>query len=137
MGRIVGIDPGSKRVGVAVSDSARTLALPRSSVPAGEGCVDHLIALVREINADVVVVGRPVSLAGAETASTVMADQLREELRNALGDVLVVAADERLSTVSATKSFQSAGVRAREQRERIDSAAAAVLLQGYLDALAP
>ena len=136
MGRVVGVDPGTKRIGVAVSDSARSLAFPRSSVAAGEAGMRALVDIVHEIGADLVVVGRPVSLSGGETSSTAVADEIRRQLVEELPEIDVVATDERLSTVSAAKQMHSAGVRSRAQRSLIDSAAATVLLQGFLDALA-
>ena len=130
----MGVDPGTKRVGVAVSDRGRSLAFPRPSVPVDDECLKRLGEIVEDEDVSVVVVGRPVSLAGRETSSTAMADELRAALAGTLGGVEVVAMDERLTTASAQRQLASAGVREREQREIIDSAAAVVLLQAYLDA---
>ncbi len=78
--------------------------------------------------------GRPVALSGSETASTALSDDLVAQLREGLGDVAVVTFDERLTTTSAQRSLREAGHKERRHRERIDSAAAVVMLQHYLDA---
>jgi putative Holliday junction resolvase len=136
MSRALGLDPGTRRIGVAVSNSARTMAFPRESIPAGEGALESVRRLVDDEGATTVVVGRPVSLAGRETSSTVVADELREEIARVLEGVEVVAADERLTTASAQRRLADAGLTSRDQRGRVDSAAAVVLLQAYLDACA-
>lgn len=82
-----------------------------------------------------VVVGRPVALSGKETSSTEVADRLFGQLHEALAPLLVVQFDERLSTFQAQRSLSEAGIKARDQRSRIDSAAAVVILQNYLDGL--
>ena len=98
---------------------------------------DDLVAAIRravdEESVDLVVVGRPVSLAGATTASTTLADELFADLVAALDPLRVLQVDERLTTVQAQRGLRGAGHRARDQRARIDSAAAVVLLQGFLD----
>ena len=83
------------------------------------------------------VVGRPLALAGHETPSTIEAHSLFVRIRDALRHVTVVQWDERLTTLEAQKSLSGAGMRAKEQRDHIDSAAAVVLLQGYLSAISP
>ncbi|MFI5035838.1 MAG: Holliday junction resolvase RuvX [Acidimicrobiales bacterium] len=133
MARVLAIDPGSRRCGVAISDSARTMAFPRAAL-AAEGVVAAVVRLVENEGVDLVVVGRPVALSGAETASTTQADELVADLRGGLGAVPVVAFDERLTTTEAQRSLREAGVRARHHRGRVDSAAAVVMLQHFLEA---
>lgn len=133
-GRVLALDPGSTRIGVAVSDSARTLAFPRESVAAGDHAVAAIVRLVHEEHAVTVVVGRPRSLAGKDTASTQMADQFFNALSSSLEGVELVPFDERLTTVEASRRMGAAGKKQRDQRASIDSAAAVVLLQSFLDA---
>ena len=135
MGRILGLDPGSVRCGVAVSDSGRTMAFPRPALRSGPDLVTTIARMVDEESVDLVVIGRPVSLAGRETASTLAANQLAYELRAALAHATVLQWDERLTTAQATRQLRAAGRRAEEHRERVDSAAATVLLEHYLEAL--
>ncbi len=134
MGRVLGLDPGTRRCGVALSDSARTMAFPREALSVDDDLLGAVIELVAQEGVDEVVVGRPLSLAGATTASTALADELARRLVLALAPVPVYAQDERLTTVQAQRSLSGAGHRAREQRARIDSAAAVVMLESYLEA---
>lgn len=136
MARVIAIDPGAARIGVAVSDSARTMAFPRDFIARTERWVSELAALVREEGADLVLIGVPVTLSGDARAAREAAHALRDEIHAALPTVAVDFADERFTTSIASSALREAGVRAREQRASVDSAAAVVLLQGYLDALA-
>lgn len=135
MSRVIGLDPGTKRIGVALSDSARSLAFPRPSLAANDVALEAVQRLIDEEAVTIVVVGRPVALSGRETASTTLADQFRRSLADTLVGVEVVAVDERLTTSSAQQRLSSAGVSHKRQRGIIDSAAAVVLLQAYLDAI--
>lgn len=135
MSRILGVDPGTKRCGMAISDRARTMAFPRPALAANEALTLVVRAIVEEEGVGLVVVGRPVALSGKETSSTEVADRLFESLRETLAPVMVVQYDERLSTFQAQRSLSEAGIKARDQRSRIDSAAAVVILQNYLDGL--
>ncbi|HVB71186.1 MAG TPA: Holliday junction resolvase RuvX [Acidimicrobiales bacterium] len=132
MARVLAIDPGTRRCGVAISDSARTMAFPREAL-SSDGVTAAVVRLVSDEGVDLVVVGRPVALSGSETASTAVADELLMELREGLGAVPVVALDERLTTTEAQRSMRQAGVTSREHRGRLDSAAAVVMLQSYLE----
>jgi putative Holliday junction resolvase len=137
--RVVGIDLGERRIGVAVSDRTGTLASPRCTIErTGDDAVawDALAAIVEEEGARRVVVGLPLSLNGrrgpAARAAQADADALARTL--AAHGVTVETFDERLTTVSAARSLTAAGHRRRRQRTKIDQAAAAVLLQAWLDA---
>jgi putative Holliday junction resolvase len=137
--RVVGIDLGQRRIGVAVSDGTGTLATPRCTIErSGDDAADWqaVAAVVTEAGAGHVVVGLPLSLDGrrgpAARAALADADSLAEAL--APHGVSVETFDERLTTVSAARSLTEAGRSQRSQRNRIDQAAAAVLLQAWLDA---
>ena len=133
MARLLGLDPGTKRCGVAISNSDQTMAFPRSALSRDAGLLTALDALVEEEGVERVVIGRPVALSGNETDSTRSADSLFNEVVARLSPLEVVQFDERLTTRAAQRSFADAGVTAKAQRERIDSAAAVVMLQHYLD----
>ncbi len=135
MGRILGLDPGSVRCGVAISDAGRTMAFPRPALRAGPGLVAEIARMVDEEHVDLVVIGRPVALSGRQTSSTFAADELAHGLRQALAHATVVPWDERLTTAQASRQLRAAGRRAEEHRERVDSAAATVLLEHYLEAM--
>lgn len=138
MGRALGIDLGAKRIGVAVSDTDRRVATPIEVVlRSGDRPRDHraLAALVEEWEVTTVVVGVPYSLDGSTgpAAQGVLAEI--ERLRATL-PVPVETYDERLSTVTAERSLMQQNLRAHERRRVVDMVAAAVLLQGWLDAQA-
>jgi putative holliday junction resolvase len=138
-GRVLGVDVGTVRVGVAMSDPTGTLASPLETVNrAKDGSdLDRLAALVVEHEVTEVVVGEPRHLSGASGASAQDADAYARALVGRIGaDVPVHMIDERLSTVSAASSLRASGVDSRRQRPVIDQAAAVVILQSYLDARA-
>jgi putative Holliday junction resolvase len=135
-GRVIGLDPGSKRVGVAVSDDARRVATPIEVLArSGDLARDHrtIAALVEEWEATLVVVGLPLGLKGdvGPAARGVLAevDALRATL-----PVPVETYDERLTTVTAERSLMEQQMRADARRRVVDKVAAAVMLQAWLDA---
>ena len=133
--RVVGIDLGQRRVGVAVSDGAGTLAVPHGTVErTGDPDRDRaaLAAVVQELGGEVVVVGLPLSLDGGVGPAAQAAQAEAAALAGVLG-VPVELADERLTTVSAHRSLAHAGVRSRPRRRVVDQVAATVLLQSWLD----
>ena len=134
-GRVLGIDVGTVRVGVALSDPTRTLASPLQTLRrARDGAdLDQLAGLVAEHEVTEVVVGDPVHLSGAAGASARDAADYAQELADRIPDVPVNLIDERLSTVTAASQLREGGVDSRRQRGVIDQAAAVVILQQYLD----
>jgi len=133
--RALGLDLGSKRIGVAVCDSGGTLAVPLETVGrSGDLARDHrrIAELVAEAEAEVVVVGLPLSLDGSEGPAARRARRELAALQRAL-PVPVATYDERWSTVEAEASLRAAEVGPRRRRQVIDAAAAAVILQGWLD----
>ncbi|MCU0268156.1 MAG: Holliday junction resolvase RuvX [Acidimicrobiales bacterium] len=133
--RVLGLDLGTKRVGVALSDPTGTIASPYEVLArSGSRAVDHrrIAELVEEVGAERVVVGLPRSLSGAIGPA---ARAALEEI-DALGDTLgvpVEAYDERLTTVSAERALREADVRGKNRRAVVDKVAAAVMLQAWLD----
>lgn len=135
-GRRLGIDVGSVRVGVALSDPTGTLASPLETVRRArdESDLDRIAALVAEHEVTEVIVGEPRHLSGASGASAKEARAYSRALAGRIGSVPVHLVDERLSTVSAASSLRANGLDSRQQRGVIDQAAAVVILQAYLDA---
>jgi putative holliday junction resolvase len=135
-GRVIGVDVGSVRVGVALSDPTGTLASPLETLRrAKDGAdLDALAALVVEHEVAEVVVGEPRHLSGASGASAEDAAAYAQALADRIADVPVHMIDERLSTVTAASALRASGVDSRRQRPVIDQAAAVVILQSYLDA---
>ncbi|MCB1286622.1 Holliday junction resolvase RuvX [Mycolicibacterium sp.] len=134
-GRRLGIDVGTVRIGVAVSDPDGILATPVETVRSERGGrhLRRLTALVGELEVVEVVVGLPRTLADRAGSSAEEAIEFATALAARIAPVPVRLADERLTTVSASRSLREAGVRARQQRAMIDQAAAVAILQGWLD----
>jgi putative Holliday junction resolvase len=134
-GRVMGVDVGSVRVGLALSDPTGTLASPLETLKrAKDGSdLDRLVALVMEHEVTEVVVGEPVHLSGASGASAQDAGEYAQALADRIADVPVHLIDERLSTVTAASHLREGGVDSRKQRSVIDQAAAVVILQQFLD----
>ena len=136
-GRVIALDLGAKRIGVAVCDPAGVLASPYSTIDrSGDSELDHraVFEVVEELEAVRVVVGLPLKMSGERGSAAVAAESEAEQLRRAL-PVPVELVDERLTTVTAARALHSAGVNSRAQRKggRIDQEAATVLLQAWLD----
>ena len=141
-GRRLGVDVGKVRVGVALSDPDGILASPLVTVPRDMGAaadsvpadIAELVRLVREHEAVQVVVGLPVRLDGSEGTAAIDIRAYAERLARAVGHVPVVLADERMSTVVASRRLAERGVRGKRQRAVVDQAAAVEILQSWLDA---
>ena len=138
MSRILGVDLGSRRIGLALSDPSGTLASPYGVLQRSrDHATDHraILAAAREGEAERIVVGLPRSLSGRAGPAAQAALVEIEELRAAAGDAITIEAhDERLTTVIAERSLVEAGMRRDARRKVVDKAAAAVMLQSYLEA---
>ena len=136
-GKVIALDLGEKRIGVAVCDPEGLLASPYSTIErSGDREAEHrsVRETVEELGAVRVVVGLPLRLSGERGPAAQAAEAEVEKLRAVLA-VPVELLDERLTTVTASRSLQTAGMSSRRQRRggRIDQEAAAVLLQSWLD----
>jgi putative pre-16S rRNA nuclease len=133
--RALGLDLGTKRIGVAVSDRSGTIASPLTVIERGRSQrADHaqIAELVRAEEIDCVVVGLPISLSGDAGPAARAARSEAEALATVVG-VPVESHDERLTTVTAERSLAEAGVRGPARRQVVDKVAAAVILQSWLD----
>lgn len=137
MARVLAVDYGARRVGIALSDPTATIAQPLTVMirRAGKRAPVQAVAdLVAEHDARHVVVGLPLTLAGDESDWTKEVRSFGEKLAERAG-VGVTFADERLTSVAAERAVRSLGLKRseREQKERVDAAAAVLILQAYLD----
>ena len=134
-GRVMGVDVGTVRVGLAMSDLTGTLASPLETLQRAkdDSDLDRLVELVMEHEVTEVVVGEPVHLSGASGASAEDAGAYAQKLADRIPDVPVQLIDERLSTVTAASHLREGGIDSRKQRSVIDQAAAVVILQQFLD----
>ena len=131
--RALGVDLGSRRIGVAITDPTGTIASPVEVVQRS-GSVEHdhrtLIALADEWEAGIIVVGLPLSLDGSVgPAARGVLDEI--ELLRSVASIPVDTVDERLSTVVAQRHLREMGVDNRKARKVVDKLAAAVLLQAW------
>ncbi|MFZ0768259.1 MAG: Holliday junction resolvase RuvX [Acidimicrobiales bacterium] len=118
---------------MAITNSSMSMAFPRPALPNDASLIASLLALAEEEGVTTIVVGRPVSLSGNETSSTQRADTLFNTLVERFAHIEIVQWDERFTTYEAQRSLQEAGLKAKEQREHLDSAAAVIMLQNYVD----
>ena len=132
--RIVGVDVGTKRVGLAVSDPLRLFAQAEGTYSPAEA-LEVLRNLGEEDGIERIVVGWPLTEAGEEGEATEMVEAYVERIGEVLGSVEVVRRDERYTSERAKDLLRRAGVSqpGRYDKGRVDAAAAAVILQGYLD----
>ncbi|MBK8334908.1 MAG: Holliday junction resolvase RuvX [Acidimicrobiaceae bacterium] len=136
--RALGIDLGSKRIGIAVSDRTGTIASPLTMLQrSGSVRRDHeaIRALVVEEEAEMLVVGLPLNMNGTSGPAAKAAIAEAEALATVVG-VPVIMFDERRTTVTADRALIEAGISAQARRKLVDKVAAAVLLQTWLDSRA-
>ncbi|MEX1044329.1 MAG: Holliday junction resolvase RuvX [Acidimicrobiia bacterium] len=130
-GRVLAFDPGSTRIGVAVSDPLRIVASPLTVVSV-EDFEGRIPALISEYRPTTLVVGLPVSLSGRENAAAVRARAFGARLAELTG-LPVEFVDERFTTATAESAMLEGGVKRRDRRSNVDKVAAAVILRHFLD----
>jgi putative Holliday junction resolvase len=132
IGRMLGLDIGERRIGVAVSDEMGSIASPVGMIRREGDVAAELRALIGRYEAVQVIAGLPVGLSGREGPQ---AASVRAFVDDLAGQIAVPVAyyDERLSTAMAERSLIAGGTRRSKRREKVDAVAAAVILQGYLD----
>lgn len=135
-GRRLGVDVGAVRVGVALSDPAPMLATPLVTLKrdeSGGSDLSQLAELVTEHDVVEVVVGMPKTLAGRHGPAAEIAQSYGAALAERIAPVPVRFADERLTTVTASRMLSQRGVKGKKQRAVVDQAAAVEILQAFLD----
>jgi len=137
-GRVLALDVGEARIGVAVSDPDRRLALPAGTIRVAGGLQDlkSVAGLVAEYQVTEVVVGHPLTLKGERGKAAMHAEEFADGLRTFL-HVAVHLQDERLTTVEAERGLRAAGASPRERRRSVDQAAATLILGAFLDRESP
>ncbi len=131
-GRVIGIDLGDRRIGIALSNPDRTIASPLEVLQRTKQLHRDIARLVDEWEATAVVVGMPLSLDGSKGPAARKADAEVVRLGATL-QVPVETYDERLTTISAERFMTDAGLDAKSQRKVVDKIAAAIMLQAWLD----
>lgn len=136
--RILALDHGTVRIGVAVSDELRMIASPLEQIPAEPfgDLLARLKTLIREKEVELILVGLPRNMDGSYGPAALKVQEFVAVLRDAL-TVPMRTWDERLTSVQAHRFLQEGQVRSRDRKGKVDQSAAAILLQSYLDAGAP
>ncbi len=129
------LDIGEKRVGIAVSDATGTVAMPVKVMPAQEVAAlsKSFRYLVEDYEPDVLVCGRPVSLSGETGPQAARVEAVAQRIAASL-DIPLAFVDERLSSAEAKRILREQGLTEREMRGKVDSIAASLFLQSWLDA---
>ena len=135
--RILSLDHGSKRIGVAVSDEMQMIATPLEYIPA-EPFADFLARLkeiIREKEIELIIIGMPRNMDGSYGPAALKVQAFVAVLRDAI-TIPIKPLDERLTTVQAQRFLIQGNVRRDKRKEKVDKTAAALLLQSHLDSLA-
>jgi putative Holliday junction resolvase len=134
--RILALDHGTKRIGVAVSDELKIIATPLEYIPAEPfaNFLARLKELVQEKEAELILLGMPRNMDGSYGPAALKVEEFASALKNAVA-VPVKLWDERLTSVQANKFLIAGGVRREKRKEKVDKTAAAILLQSYLDVM--
>ena len=135
--RILALDHGTVRIGVALSDELKMIATPLEVIPAEPwaGFLDRLKELIREREVELIIIGLPRNMDGSHGPAALKVQEFISVLQGAVA-VPIQKVDERLSSVQAQRFLREAGKKSRQQRGQVDQTAAAILLQSYLDNLA-
>lgn len=133
--RAIGLDPGSKRIGVAVSDIGGSIASPLCVIaePTRRHAIEAIVRIVDVEEAEVVVVGWPLHMDGRESPSAKAAAKLAADLARLI-PVPVELHDERRTSAQAERDMMDAGLDGRRRRQVVDKIAASIMLQSWLDA---
>src|SRR3954462_7869580 len=132
--RILAIDHGTRRMGIAISDESRSLAQPLEFILAAPFAdfLERLKQLLREKEVDLIVVGMPRNMNGSYGPAALKVQDFVAALKNAV-TVPIRTWDERLTSVQANRFLLEGNVRRAKRKEKVDKMAAAILLQSYLD----
>lgn len=135
-GRILAIDYGSSRIGLAISDPLKIIAQGLKTIPNNSDAIDEISSLIKTNDISRVVVGNPLHLSGSESAKSFEVDSFVQKLKEKI-TIEIIMVDERFTSVMAQQSIRLMGAKKkqRQNKEKIDEVAAAILLQGYLDSL--
>tara|TARA_Y100000992_G_scaffold120633_1_gene79027 strand:- start:865 stop:1281 length:417 start_codon:yes stop_codon:yes gene_type:complete len=136
MGRLLAIDHGEKRLGLAISDPNQIISKPLKTLIISDlqYILNELVKIISDYDIEKLIIGLPVGMDGKKTQQTGKVEAFKEYLQNKI-DIPIIMFDERLSSVSAKKSLISQGIKTGYNKYKIDQTAAAIFLQQYLDKL--
>ncbi|ACZ38995.1 Holliday junction resolvase RuvX [Sphaerobacter thermophilus] len=130
--RLIALDVGARRVGVAVSDELGLIASPVESVDMKRDGMDRLVALIERYDPERIIIGLPLGMSGREGPQAAATRAFAQQLRGRV-DRPIIFWDERLTTFMADQSLIEAGHRRARRKQHVDAVAAALILQSYLD----
>ena len=136
--RIMALDHGTRRIGVALSDELRMIASPLEYIPAEPfaGFLKRLKEIIGEKEVDLIIIGMPRNMDGSYGPAALKVQEFIAVLKEAIA-IPIKSLDERLTTVQAQRFLIQGNVRRDQRKEKVDKTAAAILLQSYLDSIAP
>ncbi len=132
--RILCLDVGEKRIGIAISDPGGQVAFPRKVLKrtSWEKDLRTIFDVIEENQVNMLVIGHPITLSGGKSQQTLLTEEFTNRVKNKI-DIETILWDERLSTSEADKSLSRMGTKSRKRKDKIDSIAASLILQNYLD----
>ena len=132
--RLIGIDVGKKRIGIAQTDLLKTIATPVGTFPP-EKVLGEIKMITERAPVEKFVIGWPLSLSGEEGSATQMVNNFIKKLRQSFPNIDIVKVDERYTSTQARSMMVEAGIpkKKRQEKGRVDRIAAAIILQNYLD----
>ena len=130
--KIIALDVGQKRIGVATCDKLEIAATPHSVVKAGKNAVDDVVKIIKNEEVEYIVIGLPVSFDGKERESCERARYFKNELEKKT-DLPIEFVDEKFTSKIAETSLIEAGMRRENRKNVIDAVAASIILRGFLD----
>ena len=136
MGRLLAIDYGEKRLGLAISDPNQIISKPLKTIILSDSqyIYNELEKIISDYEIQKLIIGLPLGMDGKNTQQTSKVEAFKENLQNKIG-IPIILFDERLSSVSAKKSLISQGIKTGHNKSKIDQTAAAIFLQHFLDTL--
>jgi putative Holliday junction resolvase len=139
MGRILAIDYGSVRIGIAISDESNTIAFGKEVIPNDNKTLAKLKNLIVTNNVSEIILGYPLSLRNEKTQQTLQVESFEEKLKSLFPDksIVIKRLDERFTSKMAADSMIESGMsrKNRQNKSNLDIISAALLLQGYLDSV--
>ena len=135
--RVLAIDHGTVRMGIAMSDELKMIAQPLEFIPAEpfSGFLDRFKELLREYEVELILLGMPRNMDGSYGEATLKVREFEAVLKNSIA-VPIKTWDERLTSVQANRSLTQGRAKKKKKRQNVDAMSAAILLQSYLDSLA-
>lgn len=133
VGRLLGVDHGDRRIGLALSDPIPMIASPLKTITVDDAqeAIEAIMEIVKEYDVVLVIVGLPIGMKGQETAQTKHVKKFANDLIN--NGIKVTLQDERLTSVSAKRSIMEQQKKPNKNKGLVDQIAAAILLQQYID----